>query len=517
MATASTFACSRHATQEVDAAFSRPVSRNASPQLDRTVRYPPPDPLHLFSSGGARDATSLTPISRQIAASRAPHSAPSSQSSSFVALRSSQAGSTAELAGRAAPRAHRPLPSPSRTHSSRSSDRAEHAGEVLLQMFAQFSGQVTAQLVAHSTALSSVMQRFETLHPPTPPSRSRRPERQQIPASRSPIRRTSPSSQRSPYRQSALDADALQGVTLPFPARPLALDPRSTAHQLTLYARIASPVPLGAAQQSHQLAPSPHAPKPRASHAPSALLELSPNPAESPQSEHLLAPLALPSLSFASLPSHLQYVLQYSQSATRVASTVVVPAALQPGTTSALYKTAPIQFESVALQPASYAVAPLSMGAHPSQVGAQFAGAHPSHAGAPLSMGAHPLQAGAPLSMGAQPVQAEAHYVAGAHRVKTINKPVRVQRELRTRNRMRRPLSRTSRHRTRILKIQPARPLSKQRVLPNRARSRVISVARVAMSPPRAARTLALQASATRVVALATWRVSARLVLRRTP
>ena len=125
------------------------------------------------------------------------------------------------------------------------------------------------------------------------------------------------------------------------------------AHQLALSACIASPVPLGTAQQSHQLASSPLSPYPLASPAPSALLALSPNPAESPQSGHLLAPLALPSLSLASLPSHLQYVLQYSQSAPCVASTVVVPAALQPGTTSALYASAPLQFEAAAVQPAS--------------------------------------------------------------------------------------------------------------------------------------------------------------------
>ena len=138
MATASTPARSPRASQEVDAPSSRPpsqqASHDASLQLDKTVRYSPPEPLHLVCSGGARDASSLTDIARQITASRAPHSAPSSQSSSFVALRPSQAGSTVELAGRAAPRAHRPSPSPSRTHSSRSSYRAEHAGEVLLQM-----------------------------------------------------------------------------------------------------------------------------------------------------------------------------------------------------------------------------------------------------------------------------------------------------------------------------------------------------------------------------------------------
>ena len=101
------------------------------------------------------------------------------------------------------------------------------------------------------------MQRFKTLHPATPPSRSRRFARQLTPASRSPSRRASPSAQRSSHRQSALDANALQGAPLPAAARPLAQDPRATAHQLAISARIASPVPLSAAQQSHQLAPPP--------------------------------------------------------------------------------------------------------------------------------------------------------------------------------------------------------------------------------------------------------------------
>ena len=113
MATASTPARRSHASKEdVDAISSRPPSRVASPQLDTTVRYPPPDPLHLFSSGGARDGPSLTAFARQIAASRAPHSAPASQSSSFVAMRPSQAGSTSEFADRAAPRPRRLSPSP---------------------------------------------------------------------------------------------------------------------------------------------------------------------------------------------------------------------------------------------------------------------------------------------------------------------------------------------------------------------------------------------------------------------
>ena len=85
-------------------------------------------------------------------------------------------------------------------------------------------------------------------------------------------------------------------------------------------------------------------------------------------------------------------------------------------------------------------------------------------------------------------------------RAKTINKHARVQCELCTRNRMRLPLSRTSR-RTRIPRIRLARPLSKPSVILNRAQSRATSVARVATSPPRATRTRAPRASATLVVA----------------
>ena len=131
-------------------------------------------------------------------------------------LRPSQAGSTSELAGRAAPRPRRPSPSP--TRSSRSSSRAEPEGGVIQQMLARFADQLAAQSAAQSaaqlSALSTVMQRFETLHPATSPSRSRRPARQPAPASRSPSRRASLSYQRSSHRQSALEVDALQGVTL---------------------------------------------------------------------------------------------------------------------------------------------------------------------------------------------------------------------------------------------------------------------------------------------------------------
>ena len=179
METVSTPACSRRPTEKDAARFSC-LPSNAIARLDQTVRYLPPDALTLFSFGEARDVLSLTAAARQITAFRALHSAPASQSSSFVALRASQAGSTAELAGRAAPHSCRPSPFPSRNHSSRSNDRAEHAGTMLLQMFARFSDQVAAQLAAQSTAQTSVMQRFETLHPTTSPSRSRRPARQPL-------------------------------------------------------------------------------------------------------------------------------------------------------------------------------------------------------------------------------------------------------------------------------------------------------------------------------------------------
>ena len=321
--------------------------------------------------------------------------------SSFVALRPSQAGSTTELAGRAAPRSDRPSYSPLRSHSSRSSTRANHAGEVLLQIFARLSEQLSAQ----STSLTSVLKRFETLHSATPPRSSCRSARQEITASRSPSRRASPSPQRSLYRLSALDAGALLGGTLPFPMRPLAQDPRATAHQLTFSARIASHVFLGAAQKSHQLAPPSLACFVSCASldvAPLALPTLSTNPLESPQSGLSLAPLALPALSFASLPSLVQYAPQYLQTAPRVASTVVGPAALQPGDTSALFVSAPLQFEAAAVQPTSHAGAPLSICAHFSHAGAPLImGAHPSQVGALLSMGAQPLQFGAPLGFGA--------------------------------------------------------------------------------------------------------------------
>ena len=253
-----------------------------------------------------------------------------------------------------------------------------------------------------------------------------------------PSRRASPTSSRPPSRQTAMDIRAPPGVPLRSTARSLALDSHSAAHvllgaaqqahqlslpardashvqlvasqqahQLAPPARIASLVPLDAAQQSHQLATFPLAPYPLASPAPSALPALSSNPAESPQSGLLIAPLAFPLLSVASLHSHLQYALQYSQSAPRVASTVVVPAALLPGTTSALYAPAPRLSEAAAVQPAL-------------QVGAQFA------------MCAQPLQVGAPLVMGAQPSQGGAQYAAYAQPVEQVGAPFGVCAQLAT-------------------------------------------------------------------------------------
>ena len=189
----------------------------------------------MVASGKARDFFSLNAAARQIAASRAPHSAPASQaSSSFVALRLSQASFTADLAGRAALRSHRSSPSPTRNHSSRSSNRVEPAGEALLQTLARFADQLAAQSAAQSaaqlSALSTIMQRFDMLHPTRTPSQA-----------------ASPTSPHASHRQSALDARALACVPLSSCsqsiARPLSLNPRATAH-----------VPLSAPQQAHQCA-----------------------------------------------------------------------------------------------------------------------------------------------------------------------------------------------------------------------------------------------------------------------
>ena len=76
----------------------------------------------------------------------------------------------------------------------------------------------------------------------------------------------------------------------------------------------------------------------------------------------------------------------------------MVPAALQPGTTSALYAPAPLLSESASIQPASQVGASLVMGAQLSQVGA------------PVAMNPQPSQVGTPLVMGAQLSQVGAKY-----------------------------------------------------------------------------------------------------------
>ena len=102
--TATTFARSPCASRDAAAPSSHRPSCAVSTLLDQSVRYLPLDALRLFTSCEARDAFSLTAIARKIAVYRAPHSEPASQSSLFVSLRPSQAGSTADLAGRAAMR-----------------------------------------------------------------------------------------------------------------------------------------------------------------------------------------------------------------------------------------------------------------------------------------------------------------------------------------------------------------------------------------------------------------------------
>ena len=69
---------------------------------------------------------------------------------------------------------HRPSPSPTRTHCSRLSTRAEPAGEAILQALSHFADQLAAQSAAQSadqmSALLAIVQRFETLHPVPSPS-----------------------------------------------------------------------------------------------------------------------------------------------------------------------------------------------------------------------------------------------------------------------------------------------------------------------------------------------------------
>ena len=431
MATASTPARCRCPSEEVAANASRPPSQ-ASAHLDATVRFPPLKAFRLYGSSDARDSISLTSAARRIAAAGALLSAPTPQSPSPAALRQSQNSSPAERrVYRQAHRSRRFSPFPTRTHSSRFSARVGPAAEeVFANVVADLADQINAQSAAQIAACSALTQQLAEMPAAL--------QQSQLTPSHPPSRCASPTSSRPPSRQTVMDKRAPPGVPLRLTARSLALVSHAAAdvllgaaqqahklslfardashvqlvafqqaHQLAPPARIASPVPLGAAQQLHQLTSFPLAPYPLVSPAPFALTTLSSNFAESPQSGLLLAPLALSPLSVASLPSHLQYALQYSQSAPCVASTVVVPAALQPGTTSALYAPAPRLSEAAAVQPAL-------------QVGAQFA------------MCDQPLQVGATLVMGAQPSQGGAQYAAYAQLVAQVKAPFAVCAQLAT-------------------------------------------------------------------------------------
>ena len=322
MATVSTPARSRRSSQAADAPTSHHPSCAASPRLDQTVRFPLSDALRLYLSNAARDSGSLVAIAREITTARAPLSSFTSQSSSFAILRQSQGGSPVENGNPQARRSHRPSPSPERTHSSRSSARADSAVSGPL---ARTVAQLVEQVAAQSAVLYLMMQRLETLQPA---------RRSHVPACRtqqSPSRPNgqvaSPIYQHPPHRQSAPNPDAPTRVSLSPAARSLALDPRAMvhvplgaakqAHLSATASRDASPLQLGAAQQSHQLAPPPLARSTLASPvslAPvvsramlvslaslvfPALFAQTPNCAKSPQWGHLLMPLALPPLSRA--------------------------------------------------------------------------------------------------------------------------------------------------------------------------------------------------------------------------
>ena len=72
MASASTPMRNRHSSREAPASASRTLNRTASSALNQTVRIPPLDPLHLYTSDVARDSIFLTAVARQIAAARTP-------------------------------------------------------------------------------------------------------------------------------------------------------------------------------------------------------------------------------------------------------------------------------------------------------------------------------------------------------------------------------------------------------------------------------------------------------------
>ena len=114
----------------------------------------------------------------------------------------------------------------------------------------------------------------------------------------------------------------------------------------------------------------------------------SPNGAVSPHTDLLLEQLVFPPLSLQSIYRHAQH----SQSSPRVASTVMVPAGVQPGTTSALpvpalsakpcsttlAQPARLQFEAALMQTATQVKAPAAQDAHYAfQPEAPFACAQP--------------------------------------------------------------------------------------------------------------------------------------------
>ena len=251
------------------------------------------------------------------------------------------------------------------------------------------------------------MQRLETLHPALSPSQPNRIYQPAI-ASHPQTPRASPIPQPLPPQNASVSlsvAGAFLVFSSQFLERPLALDSHAVAH-----------APLGEAQQSQLSAPSPrhdmrvqlgatpqHSPfsrVPPANLASSHALSASVNLAASPQLG--LLPLSRP----LSLESHSLFPVQYSQSASRVANTVVAPALSLPGTTPALHSVAPfVATQPVALQPFSclqYGAASMQS---TSQAGAPgVESAHPaSQVGAPDVQCAQLVpQVEAPLAMGAQ-------------------------------------------------------------------------------------------------------------------
>ena len=126
MATESTSMRSRHSSREEHASASHQPNRAALPQLDQTVRFALPDPMHQYTFGKACDSISLTAVARQIVAARTPLFAPTSLSSSVTRVPSR----VEHRADRSPHHSRGPSPSPTRTHTSRSSLRAKPVGGV---------------------------------------------------------------------------------------------------------------------------------------------------------------------------------------------------------------------------------------------------------------------------------------------------------------------------------------------------------------------------------------------------